>query len=146
MRHLGMLLAVAATAGCASSAPYTVPAAILNSAVAAGASLEQRASGGCFAVCTNGTTCNPRTGFCEQPPPGATCAPGSTDCGQPSAYEVCRRDETGALRCVPVMGVSRPPGEAPPAEVLRPVMGISPATGTAPPPPSEASPKPPGSP
>ena len=145
MRHLGMLLAVAA-AGCASSAPYTVPAAILNTAAAAGASLEQRAAGGCFAVCTNGTTCNPRTGYCEQPPPGAACAPGSTDCGQPSAYEVCRRDETGSLRCVPVMGVSRPPEGAPPAEGLRPVMGISPATGTAPPPPAEASPKPPGSP
>jgi hypothetical protein len=146
MRHPGVLLVVAAAAGCASSATYTVPAAILNGAVAAGASLEQRASGGCFAVCTNGTTCNPRTGYCEQPPPGATCAPGSIDCGQPAAYEVCRRDETGTLRCVPVMGVSQPPKGVPSEEVLRPVMGISPATGTALPPPSEASPKPPGAP
>ncbi len=144
MRHLGALLAVAA-AGCASSAPYTVPAAILNSAVAAGASLEQRASGGCFAVCTNGTVCNPRTGYCETPPAGAACGPGAVDCGQLSAYQVCRRDETGAMRCVPVMGVSRPQS-APPAEVLRPGIGLSPATGTAPPPPAEASPRPPGSP
>lgn len=145
MRPVGVLLALA-VAGCASSASYTVPAAVLNSAVAAGASLEQRASGGCFAVCTNGTVCNPKTGYCETPPAGTTCIPGAPDCDLPAAYQVCRRDETGAMRCVPIVGVGRRPAGAPPADVLRPGIGVSPATGSALPPPAESSPRPPGGP
>ena len=143
--RLVMLFAAAAAAGCQSSAPYTVPAAILNSAVAAGASLEQRAGGGCFAVCTNGTVCNPRTGYCETPPAGTACDSGAGTCGAPSGYEVCRRDETGVVRCVPVMGVSRRPDGAPPAGAGTGI-GVSPETGRAPLPPAEASPRPPGSP
>ena len=33
----------------------------------------QRATGGCVASCTNGTTCNPRTGFCEALPCRGLC-------------------------------------------------------------------------
>lgn len=130
MRRPGMLLAAVAAAGCGSSAPYTVPAAALNTAVAVGAALEQRAAGGCYATCTHGTVCNPRTGYCESA----------------SAAEVCDQGETGAVRCVPVMGVSRRPDGAPPASVLGTGIGVSPATGSVPPPPAEASPKPPGTP
>lgn len=129
MRPSWVLLAVAAAAGCQSSAPYTVPAAALNTAVAVGAALEQRAAGGCFATCTGGTVCNPRTGYCEAA----------------SAAEVCDQGETGAVRCVPVMGVSRGAEGAPPA-VGGMGVGVSPATGSVPPPPAEASPKPPGTP
>jgi hypothetical protein len=50
MRRLGVLLAVVAAAGCQSSAPYTLPAAALNSALAVGAALEQKAAGGCYAT------------------------------------------------------------------------------------------------
>jgi hypothetical protein len=130
MLRLGVLLAAAAVAGCRSSAPYTVPAAALNTAVAVGAALEQKAAGGCYATCTHGTVCNPRTGYCESA----------------SAAEVCDQGETGAVRCVPVMGVSRRREGAPPAGVLGTGIGVSPATGSVPPPPAEASPKPPATP
>jgi hypothetical protein len=129
MRRSWVLLAAAAAAGCQSSAPYTVPAAALNTAVAVGAALEQRAAGGCYATCSHGTVCNPRSGLCEAE----------------SAAEVCDQGETGAVRCVPVMGVSRRPERAPPAGAQTGI-GISPATGSVPPPPAEASPKPPGTP
>ncbi len=124
-----VLLAAVAAVGCRSSAPYTVPAAALNSAIAVGAALEQRAAGGCYANCTHGTVCNPRTGLCEAA----------------SAAEVCDQGETGAVRCVPVVGVSRP-AEGAVAKPPAPPIGVSPATGSVPPPPAEASPKPPGTP
>ena len=124
------LVAVALAAGCRSSAPYAVPAAAINTGLAVGAALGQRAAGGCYATCTHGTVCSPRTGLCES----ATAA------------EVCDQGETGTVRCVPVMGVgvSRPADReagAPP-----PPIGVSPATGSVPPPPAEASPRPPGAP
>jgi hypothetical protein len=62
-------------AGCSSSAPFTVPAAAINTVAGLGAAAEQRAAGGCYAVCTNGTQCNPNTGFCERSPCGE-CATG----------------------------------------------------------------------
>jgi hypothetical protein len=128
MRRLGVLLAAAAVAGCQSSAPYTLPAAALNSALAVGAALEQKAAGGCYATCSHGTVCNPRTGYCESP----------------SAAEVC--DQANRSRALPVMGVSRRREGAPPAGLLGTGIGVSPATGSVPPPPAEASPKPPGTP
>jgi len=123
------LLALALSAGCRSSAPYTVPAAALNTAAAVGAALEQKAAGGCYATCSHGTVCNPRTGLCEAA----------------SATEVCDQGETGAVRCVPVMGVGvMRPVEVEPAATAP--VGLSPATGSVPPPPAEASPRPPGTP
>jgi len=124
MRRLAILLAVAA--GCSSSAPYTIPAAVLNTAVAVGAAAEQRASGGCYATCTNGTACNPRTGYCEPV----------------SAQEVCAEREGGGMRCVPMpvaLGAEHK-AEPQPSGGLVPSPGVSPATGSVPPPPAEASP------
>lgn len=42
-------------------------------AAAIGASALQRAAGGCYAMCTGGTTCNPRTGLCEIMPCEGKC-------------------------------------------------------------------------
>jgi hypothetical protein len=121
------LLAVLALAGCGSTAPYTAGAAAINTAVAVGASAAQRAGGGCYATCTNGTVCNARTGLCEARTAGQYCeeAPG------------------GGMRCIPVDvtgAMSRPSeaGEGRPAPVGA---GVSPATGSVPPAPSEASPR-----
>ncbi|HET9554024.1 MAG TPA: hypothetical protein VFP50_13730 [Anaeromyxobacteraceae bacterium] len=112
-------------AACRSSAPYTLPAAILNTTLAVGAAGVSRANGGCVATCTHGTTCNPRTGFCEAAPP-----PPPPQC----------RVEPGGLRCLPlgVPAVEQPQaGKEPPPTVP---FGVSPATGSTPPPPAEASP------
>jgi len=115
-------LGVLALSACASSAPYTAAAVALNAGVAASASAAQRAAGGCFATCTNGLVCNPRTGFCEAaPPPG-----------------FCRNHRDGA-ECLPADILIMKRQESPPAGAAS--LGLSPATGVVPPPPSEASPR-----
>ncbi|BDG01275.1 hypothetical protein [Anaeromyxobacter oryzae] len=112
-------------AGCGSTAPYTVGAAAINTAVAVGASAAQRAEGGCYAMCAHGTVCNPRSGLCESRQAG----------------EYCEEAPGGGVRCIPVdvRGMTREGqggGKASPVGA-----GVSPATGSTPPPPNEASPR-----
>ena len=120
------LCAALVAAGCKSSAPYTIPAAAINSGLAVAASAVTRASGGCYAQCVAGTVCNPRTGFCEQP--AAVCL------GQPSDPPSCLArtgSSMGTAAQVPgASGITDSP------------VGISPATGSVPPPPASASPTP----
>jgi hypothetical protein len=117
---LAVLALAAAAAACKSSAPYTVPAAALNTGVALGLAGAERARGGCYAVCTNGTVCNPRNGLCESATADAYCeeAPG------------------GGMRCVPLQIGKQRTAPQPAAGA-----GVSPATGSVPPPPAEASPR-----
>ncbi|MBI5068416.1 MAG: hypothetical protein HZB56_09260 [Deltaproteobacteria bacterium] len=126
-----LLLALAAAApACRSSAPYTVPSALLNSAIAVGAAAHQRAEGGCYATCTAGMACNPKNGYCEPVPLCGTCRPG----------EACTQTEAG-WRCAspgtPVIDLERGPPPAAPGSALP---GVSPATGKPPPPPAEQRP------
>jgi hypothetical protein len=125
VRHLAPLLALASICACKSTAPYTIPAAAINTAAALGVSAQQRSQGGCYSTCTNGTACNPRTGYCEPI----------------SARDVCVESEGGAMRCAPMATpiITQRKQEAPAG--LKPTLGISPATGTVPPPPAEASPQ-----
>jgi hypothetical protein len=76
--------------GCVSTAAYTVVSAAVNTAIAGGYSAAQRAMGGCYATCTNGTVCNANTGFCEKK--GARCA-----C---PAGEICLESSEGLQKCV----------------------------------------------
>ncbi len=117
---LAAAASVAALVACRSSAPYTVPAAALNTGIALGVSGIERAHGGCYAVCTNGTVCNPRNGLCE-----------ST-----KADVYCEEAPGGGMRCVP-LEIGKQQKTPPPAAGV----GLSPATGTVPPPPAEASPR-----
>src|SRR5512137_1878716 len=111
---LGLVLALT---GCRSSAPYTIPSAAINTAIAAGASVAQRSAGGCYAQCVAGTICNPRSGFCESP--GAVCLGMESD--PPSCLN--RPGTTlGTSASVPGGG----------GETVSPV-GVSPATGRPPP-------------
>jgi hypothetical protein len=127
MRHLAPLVALAAICACKSTAPYTTPAAAINTAAALGMSAQQRSQGGCYSTCTNGTACNPRTGYCEPI----------------SARDVCVESEGGGMRCAPmatpIISQRQAGGEAPVG--LTPTLGVSPATGSVPPPPAEASPQ-----
>jgi hypothetical protein len=113
---VGLALGLSA---CQSSAPYTIPSAAINTAIAAGASVAQRSAGGCYAQCVGGTVCNPRTGFCE------------------SAGAVCIGVEAESLACQgrpgATMGATSP-GPAGSSPTQLPI-GVSPATGTVPPPP-----------
>ena len=119
MRTL-LALALASGVACRSSAPYTLPAATIDTALAAGAAAAERASGGCYAMCTHGTTCNPNTGLCERDCL-ATC----------SSFEVCAFDDYGVPRCVaPATKVLSE--EQKTSSPLPPGLGVSPATGTVP--------------
>jgi hypothetical protein len=124
--HAATLLAsitVLALPACSSTARYTVPAAAINTGIAVGAAAASRAQGGCIAMCTNGTFCNPHTGLCEQ---------------GPSPTAVCQDAPGGGLRCVPVEvpAVSQQQAGREGATPL----GVSPATGQTPPAPAVASP------
>ncbi len=120
MTRLALAALALAAAACGSSAPYTVPAAAINTGMALGMSAAERANGGCYAVCTNGTVCNPKNGLCESPKADLYCEP----------------DPAGGTRCVPLQIGKTQQAPQPAAGV-----GVSPATGTVPPPPAEASPR-----
>jgi hypothetical protein len=110
-------MAVLTVLACRSTAPYTVPSALLNTALAVGVSADQRAAGGCYAVCTVGRVCNPKTGFCEP------------------VQDVCVGAEASSLRCLqskPVTNVSASRAGSEPLGPLPPGVGVSPATGTTP--------------
>jgi hypothetical protein len=114
-----LLLAAALLPACKSSAPYTLPSAGINAALAVGASVAQRSAGGCYAQCVGGTICNPNTGFCESP--GA----------------VCLGIDSDPLSCLNRPGTTMGTSAAVPGkggETVSP-FGISPATGSVPPPP-----------
>ncbi len=89
--HWILALAVLAAAGCRSSAPYTIPAMAINAGVAGGFSAAARAAGGCYATCTHGTACNPRTGFCDRVASDCLCSPG----------EICLQGSDDARLCLP---------------------------------------------
>jgi hypothetical protein len=93
MRRLALLLALAAASACKSSGPYTLPAAAIETGMAVAFSAAQRSGGGCFATCTNGTSCNPNSGFCERISASAQCA-----C---QAGQICVEGSRGDARCVP---------------------------------------------
>lgn len=121
-----LLIATAALAACTSSAPYTLGAAAVNTSLALGAAAAQRAAGGCYAICTGGTVCNPVNGMCEAA----------------AAEQVCQEAPGGGMRCVPVVSARGMAREKEGGQVQPPVRaGVSPATGAVPPPPSEASPR-----
>lgn len=122
-----LLLLAGASPACKSSAPYTLPAAAVNTGIAAAVSGMQRSAGGCYAQCVGGTVCNPASGFCEQP--GKVCLGLESD--PPSCLNRPGAATMGTSAQVPGAG----------GETVSPI-GISPATGSVPPPPAGASPVP----
>ncbi len=68
------LFAVALVAACKTGSPNTIAGAATTSALAIGAAAVERAAGGCIAICTAGTTCNPAKGLCEPLPCRGECA------------------------------------------------------------------------
>jgi len=129
-------VALALLCACRSSGPYTLPAAAINTALGLGASAHQRAAGGCFATCAYGTTCNPRTGFCERSPCG-TC-PAGQSCVVVNGGWKCGTEGEASSAAAAVRTNLPPPGQVVPG------VGISPRTGSGPPPSPPARPGAPG--
>ena len=99
------MLAAVALASCHTGSANTVSGVAVMTALAVGSSAVNRASGGCYAVCSQGQTCNEKTGFCDVLPCRGLC----------NADESCEEGFFG-IKCIPggaVTGVSS--GAAAPA-------------------------------
>lgn len=112
-----LLLAVAAcnTSGGSSS----IASAAIATAVAATASGVSRASGGCYAACPTGTTCNTATGFCDPLPCRGLCGPNEW-CEKIGSSERCVRARPAELEILRPASSADPrasdlPFAAPPA-------------------------------
>ena len=57
-------------------------------ALAMGSAVAERAAGGCIAMCTNGTVCNPQNGLCEVLPCRNQCQ-ATEHCEQTFSGEKC---------------------------------------------------------
>jgi hypothetical protein len=69
--------------------------ALVNLAIGATASGVSRATGGCYANCPPGTSCNPATGFCETLPCRGQCGP-EERCVQVGRIERCESTRADA--------------------------------------------------
>ncbi|QRK04218.1 hypothetical protein JQX13_28545 [Archangium violaceum] len=70
-----VMAVVLSLCGCNGAAGGAVLNAALNTGIALGASAASRSSGGCYASCPVGTTCNKATGLCDQIPCRGECDP-----------------------------------------------------------------------
>src|SRR5438309_1971766 len=108
MKRLAGLLILAA--GCQSSAPYTLGAAVLNTAIAGGVAAGRRAGGECFTPCVKGTRCNLATGFCDPIPCRGECQEWQ-HCVESGLVPHC------ADGAAPALMIERKKGEKPPEPI-----------------------------
>jgi hypothetical protein len=107
---LGVLLAVS----CHSTTSSLTGAGVIT-AEAMGAAALSRSQGGCIAICTGGTVCNPRSGLCERPPCGdASCGPGER-CEVSFKGSQCVSTTTGVATQAPGTGGAAGVGPIPTA-------------------------------
>jgi hypothetical protein len=106
MRSFAVLLA-AGLLSCHASTNSVIGAVVMTP-LALGASVANRAAGGCYAVCQQGEQCNEKTGFCEALP----CR------GQCTASETCEEGFFG-VKCLPAAPLSVT-GKAVPASATTP--------------------------
>ncbi len=99
-----LLLPLLCVFGCAAGAGGD---AVIGTALALGASAASRASGQCYAACPTGTSCNPKTGFCDELPCRGRCPEGAY-CDESDRIPHCVRLKPLELR-------TRKPPEAEPA-------------------------------
>lgn len=115
------ILAALLLAGCHTGSANTIAGAGAMTALALGSSVASRVSGGCYAVCTNGTACNPNTGWCEVLPCRGRC---STDehCEQTFTESICAPGGTSGVTSlakgnpikIPVLTPTAPDQTGPP--------------------------------
>jgi hypothetical protein len=120
------LLTALLLAACTTGSANTMAGAAVMTAAGLGAAAASRASGGCIAVCTNGTACNPRTGYCEVLPCRGQCS-ATEHCEQTFAESKCMPgSETGVTsvargsspKTPAVMPVNTSPSQSGPPEVV----------------------------
>ena len=125
MMLLRIVCAMVVVAGCKTGSSNTGAGAAVTSAVAIGAAAVERKAGGCIAICTAGTTCNPAKGLCEPLPCRGECA-SNEHCeqtfsgnrcvsGGPTSVETLVKAKTPAVP--QVVPVTAPPQDASPTIV-----------------------------
>ncbi len=99
-----VMTAVLPLYGCLSGSAGNV---LLNTGIALGASAVSRSSGGCYAACPVGTTCDKATGLCEQLPCRGECDPFQECIETRLSYRcVARGTANGALIANPTQAPS----------------------------------------
>lgn len=97
--------------GCSTGSPQTLSGATSITALALSSSLVERGTGGCVAMCTNGTSCNTKTGLCEELPCRGRCGQG----------EHCEQTFSES-KCVPGGGASDVVAQAPSSGSKLPIL------------------------
>ena len=87
--HLRLVFFAVLLVACKTGSPNTAIGAAVTTAAGLSASVANRAAGGCYAICTAGTVCNPRTGLCDREACDGKCGAG----------EICEETFTGS-KCV----------------------------------------------
>src|SRR5438046_9487300 len=87
--HVRLAFFAVLLVACKTGSPNTAIGAAVTTAAGLSASVANRAAGGCYAICTAGTVCNPRTGLCDREACGGRCGAG----------EVCEETFNGS-KCV----------------------------------------------
>ena len=108
----------------ACAAPVAVGAATMTAAAVGSAGVQRRA-GGCYAMCVQGTTCNPGTGLCERLPCDGACRAdqhcettfNKSECVAGAPYDVASK-APGTDKTIPVMLPQSPGVESGPPEVV----------------------------
>ena len=123
--RLRALCTIALLAACKTGGSNTMAGAATVSAVAIGAAAVERATGGCIAICTAGTTCNPAKGLCEPVPCRGECGPNEhceqtfsgNKCvsGGPTSVEALVKSKTPAIP--QIVPVTAPPTDGSPTIV-----------------------------
>lgn len=116
-------IALTATLLTACAAATVVGATTVTTA-ALGTSALQRKSGGCYAVCTGGTLCNPLNGLCERMPCDGRCGADEhcestmteTRCAPGAPGDIASK-APGTGRSIPLLPPPTPDSNGPPQMV-----------------------------
>jgi hypothetical protein len=88
----------------------TLAGATTMTALAVGSSALSRSAGGCYAICTNGTVCNPHNGLCERMPCRGQCSAdehcevtATSDYCAPGAPSDVLSKSPGSTKTLPIM-------------------------------------------
>ena len=117
------LLATVALCACHTGSSNTFAGAATTSAAAVGLAAASRAAGGCIAICTAGTTCNPTKGLCEPLPCRGECG-ANEHCEQTFSGSKC---VSGGPTSVEALVKTKPPAVPEVAPATAPPMDGSPS-------------------
>ena len=94
-----LILGACATQRSEFGTPVSPAEAALVTGIAVGAAAASRAAGGCYAVCSYGTVCNPQTGYCDVLPCRGLCT-ADQECDMRGPIHTCVPRSAADLKIV----------------------------------------------